>query len=136
VRFKAWLRSIVPVDHLEIICDGKVVRDLELSGRRDATDEEGTLPISSTGWCLLRASTDKAVYPVLDQYPYATTSPIYITVEGSKPQSTDDASYFMDWIDQLIAGTKANNDWNTDAEKVTVLDQLFRARKVYEKLLH
>ena len=136
VRFKAWLRSIIPVDQLEIICDGKLARELKLNDRRDSVDEEGTLPISSTGWCLLRASTDKGVYPVLDQYAYATTSPIYITVAGSKPQPSDDAVYFVAWIDQLIAGAEANKDWNTDAEKATVLEQLSQAHKVYEKLLH
>ena len=136
VRFKAWLRSIVPVDHLEIICNGKVVRDLKLSERRDAADEDGTLPISATGWCLLRASSDKAVYPVLDQYPYATTSPVYIKMDGSEPLPADDAAYFIAWIDQLIAGAQANNDWNTEAEKAIVVDQLSRARKVYETLLH
>ncbi|MGC2195053.1 MAG: CehA/McbA family metallohydrolase [Terriglobales bacterium] len=134
VRFKAWLRSIVPIDHLEIICDGQVARELKVGNNRDAADEEGTLPISTTGWCLLRASSDKATYPVLDLYPYATTSPIYITVSDSTPHVTEDASYFITWIDQLTAGAQANKNWNTDAEKQTVLDQLARARKVYEKL--
>jgi hypothetical protein len=136
VKFKTWLRSMVPVDHLEIVCDGKVTRDLKLNERRDSADEEGTLPISATGWCLLRASSDKAEYPVLDQYPYATTSPVYITVDDSKPHPTDDAQYFISWLDQLIAGALASKDWNTDAEKATVLDQFTRARKVYEALLH
>jgi Tol biopolymer transport system component len=135
VRFKAWLRSIVPVDHLEVICNGKVVRDLKLGGNRDTADAEGTLPISSTGWCLLRASSEKAMYPVLDLYPYATTSPVYITVDRSKPRPTEDASYFIAWIDQLTAAAQANKDWNSDTEKVAVLDQLSRARRVYEKLL-
>lgn len=134
VKFKGWLRSIVPVDHLEIICNGQVVRELRLGDRHDRADEEGTLPISTTGWCLLRASSEKAAYPVLDLYPYATTSPIYITVTGSTPHEAEDASYFIAWIDQLTAGAQANQDWNTEAEKGTVLDQLSRARKVYEKL--
>lgn len=136
VKFKAWLRSIVPVDHLEIVCDGKVARELKLNERRDSADEEGTFPVSATGWCLLRASSDKAEYPVLDLYPYATTSPIYITVDGSKTHPTDDAQYFIAWIDQLIAGAQSNQDWNTGAEKAAVLDQFTRARKVYEALLH
>jgi TolB protein len=135
VKFKAWLRSIVPVDHLEIICNGNVVRDLKLGNNHETVDAVGTLPISTTGWCLLRASSDKAMYPVLDLYPYATTSPIYVTVSGSNPHPTEDAAYFIAWIDQLIAGAQANKDWNTEAEKLTVLDQLSRARKVYENLL-
>ena len=135
VKFSAWLRSIVPVDHLEVICNGQVVKDLKLTGNRDTVDAEGTLPISTSGWCLLRASNDRAVYPVLDLYPYATTSPIYITVAGARSQPKDDASYFIAWIDRLVAAAQANADWNDDHEKGTVLDQLSRARKVYQDLV-
>jgi TolB protein len=135
VKFKAWMRSIVPVEHLEIICNGKAVRELKLAANHDRVDEEGTLPISSTGWCLLRASSDRATFPVLDLYPYATTSPIYMSVEGSKIHPTEDVPYFLAWIDQLSTAAKANGDWNTEAEKTTVLDQLSRARKVYEELV-
>ncbi len=62
---------------------GAVVRDLKLSGDRESADVEDTIPISQSGWCLLRAWSDKAEHPVLDAYPYATTSPIYVTVAGS-----------------------------------------------------
>ncbi len=34
VKFKAWLRSIVPIDHLEVICNGTVARELKLDGNR------------------------------------------------------------------------------------------------------
>jgi TolB protein len=135
VKFKAWMRSFVPVDHLEIICNGEVARELKIGGNHDSADAEGTLSISGSGWCLLRAWSENAKYPVLDLYPYATTSPIYIGVEGTKPRAKDDATYFIAWIDQLIAAAQSNSDWNTDSEKTTVLDQMTKARKVYEKLL-
>ncbi len=135
VKFKAWMRSIVPVDHLEIICNGAVARELKLGEKQDTADVEGTLPIAESGWCLLRAWSEKAHYPILDLYPYATTSPIYVSVAGSKPRAKEDAAYFIAWIDQLIAAAQANTDWNTNSEKAIVLDQLSRARKVYEKLL-
>jgi TolB protein len=136
VKFEAWLRSLVPVDHLEVICNGQVVRDLKLDGNRDTADAKGTLPISSSGWCLLRASSDRASYPVLDSYPYATTSPTYITVDGSKPRATQDATYFIAWIDQLRVAAETHKDWISDAEKRGVLGQLSRARRVYEALLN
>jgi hypothetical protein len=131
VKFTGWLRSIVPVDHLEVICNGHVVRELKLSGDRETTDIEDTIPLSRSGWCLLRAWSDKAEYPVLDNYPYATTSPIYVTVAGSSPKPAEDAAYFIAWIDRLIEGAKANRDWNTEAEKASVLDLLNRARRIY-----
>jgi TolB protein len=135
-KYKAWLRSIVPIDHLQIICNGQVQRELKLNSARDSVDEEGTLPISKSGWCLLRAYNDAAAYPILDLYPYATTSPIYLTVEGAPPDASEDATYFIAWIDQLTAGVRANNNWNTETEKRTVLEQFLQARKVYEELLH
>ena len=134
VSFKAWVRSIVPLDHLEIVCNGQVVKDLKLSGTRDAGDFEGTLPVSNTGWCLLRAWSNQSEYPILDLYPYATTSPIYIKVAGSSLASKADAQYFLAWVDRVSGAVQDHQDWNNHAEKQSILDQLSRARKVYEDL--
>ena len=134
VKFTAWLRSIVPVDHLEVICNGGVVRELKLRDDRESADVEGTVPLSQSGWCLLRAWSDKAEHPVLDDYPYATTSPIYVTVAGSVAKTAEDAAYFIAWIDRMIQDAKSNRDWNTDAEKTSVLNLLQRARTVYADL--
>jgi Tol biopolymer transport system component len=131
VKFSAWLRSFVPVDHLQVICHGQVVRDLKLEGDRETADVEDTIPISRSGWCLLRAWSEKAEHPVLDQYPYATTSPIYVTVAGSHPQPTEDAAYFVSWIDRLTAEAASSQDWNTAAEKKAVLEMLASARAAY-----
>jgi TolB protein len=134
VPFTAWLRSYVPIDHLEVVCNGEVIRDLKLPAGRKSADIKGTIPVSQTGWCLLRASTDKPEHPVLDDYVYATTSPIYITVAGSDPKPVDDAAFFITWIDRLVDAAKANTNWNTGAEKASVLQMLNQARKVYTDL--
>ena len=34
VKISAWLRSFVPIDHLQVICNGKVARDLKIEPRR------------------------------------------------------------------------------------------------------
>jgi hypothetical protein len=92
------------------------------------------LPVSSSGWCVLRAFTAKAEYPVLDNFVYATTSPVYVAVRGEKPRSPHDARYFEAWIDHLLATTTAYPDWNSAAEKAGVLQKLKDARTVYERL--
>jgi len=130
-KFSAWLRSIVPVDHLEVICNGRVARELKLSDDHESADVEDVMPISQSGWCLLRAWSDKPEEPVLDAYPYATTSPIYVTIAGSSPKASEDAAYFVAWIDRMIQDANSNRDWNTEAEKASVLDLLNRARGVY-----
>jgi TolB protein len=134
VKFSGWVRSIVPIDHLEVICNGKVARDLKLNADRESADVEETISLSQSGWCLLRAWSEKAEHPVLDIYPYATTSPIYVSVDGSKVPSKDDAAYFVAWIDRLSAAAKSNQDWNNDAEKSSVMNMLESARKIYAEM--
>ncbi|HEY2275261.1 MAG TPA: CehA/McbA family metallohydrolase [Steroidobacteraceae bacterium] len=134
VAFDARLRSIVPVDHAQIVCNGHVVRELTLRSHRDTLDASGTLPVEMSGWCVLRAFTDRAEYPILDNFVYATTSPIYITVGGEKPRSPDDARFFEAWIDHLVQTTSAYPDWNSADEKAAVLGELAQARAVYQRL--
>jgi hypothetical protein len=134
VPFTAKLRSIVPVDHFEVVCNGRVVETLKLPGTRDSLDVAGTLPLKESGWCVLRASSDNAEYPVLDNYVYATTSPVYVTIGGKAPRSAEDAKYFVAWIERTIDITSHYPDWNSAAEKEYVLGRLAEARAIYEKL--
>jgi len=149
VPFHAWMRSIVPVDHLEVVCNGSVVRELKLGSDRKSEfdkaelgksdpnkrrDEENTIPISRSGWCLLRASSDRPEHPVLDDYIYATTSPIYMSVGGTATKSSEDAAFFLAWIDRLETTVQSNHDWNTSEEKASVLKTLDQARQVYVSL--
>jgi len=134
VPFKAWLRSIVPLDHLQLVCNGAVVDDLKLNADRQSADREGTIPISQSGWCVLRAWADKPESPVLDLYPYATTGPLYVKVGASTTKSAEDAAYFIAWIDRLVKSAVLNQAWNTEAEKASVLRLLEQARAVYEGL--
>ena len=133
-RFSAELASIVPVNHLQIVCNGKLSRELKLDADRMHAHVDGQIPIETSGWCVLRAFSDKAEYPILDLYPYATTSPIYVSVAGAPLHSPSDASYFQAWIDRLIAAAQTNPSWNTEAEKQSVLALLEKARKKYEAL--
>lgn len=134
VPFSAKLRSIVPVDHVEIVCNGRVTQTLKLEGSRDSADVTGTLPLKESGWCVLRAWSDKDEYPVLDNYVYATTSPVYVTIGGKPPHSPEDAKYSAAWIGRTIDVTSQYPDWNSAEEKAYVLKRLAEAKAVYEKL--
>jgi hypothetical protein len=134
VPFKVGMRSIVPVDHLQVVCNGTVTREIELKGDRQSADATGSIPLEGSGWCVLRAFSDKAEYPILDLYPYATTSPVYVSVAGARLRSPADAAYFVAWVDRLIAAARGNANWNTEAEKRTVVGLLVEAKKKYEAL--
>jgi hypothetical protein len=68
----------------------------------------------------------------LDNYAYATTSPVYVTVAGAKPRSPENAKYFASWIARTIEITDAYPDWNSPQEKELVLKRLRDAKAVYE----
>jgi hypothetical protein len=131
VSFRAALGSIVPIDHLQIVCSGKVLRELELSADHKRAYVEGKLPIESTGWCILRAFSDKAEYPILDLYPYATTSPVYVNVAGAPQRSASDAAYFLAWMDRLISAAQSSTAWNDETEKESVLGIFQKAKQKY-----
>ncbi len=134
VFFRAAMGSIAPVDHLQIVCNGKVERELDLSSDRTTAYVEGKLPLESSGWCVLRAFSDKAEYPILDLYPYATTSPVYVNMAGAPLHNTEDASYFVAWMERLVSAVQSSAAWNTAAEKQAVLAIFEEAREKYENI--
>jgi Tol biopolymer transport system component len=131
LEFTASLRSIVPIDHFELVCNGELVRRLELEGARDFLDASGTVPLDRSGWCLARAWNDGASSAILDSYPYATTNPVYVTVGGKPTLSREDDAYFIRWIDRIREAVEAHRSWNTETERREVLDLITRARAVY-----
>jgi hypothetical protein len=127
-HFRVAMRSPVAVDHLELVQNGKVVRQFALTGDRRRFDGEGELQVESGGWLLLRAWNDGADPLVLDLYPYATTSPIYCDGPGKPPEARDDAAYFVAWLDRVLAEAAARDDYNDEREKRATLEYLKRAR--------
>jgi hypothetical protein len=133
VLARVSLRSNVPIDHLEIVRNGTVVHEVALTGDKTRADAEVRLEVGQSGWLLLRARSDRAIEPVLDLYPYATTSPIYVTVDDRPARSRQDAEFFIAWIDRLAASTRASTAWNTDDERTHVLALIARARGEFER---
>ena len=134
-RYRVSMRSPVPVDHLEIVQNGRVLKELPLSGDRRAYDGEGELAIAADGWVLLRAWNDRADPQVLDIYPYATTSPVYLSGFGPRPDARDDARYFVAWMDRVIEATRTRTpDFNDERERAATFEYLDRARAGYAAL--
>jgi TolB protein len=128
---KVDLKSIAPVDHLEIVSNGEVVASFPLPGDRTAASASRPIKVTRSGWYTLRAYSDRSRHPVLDIYPFATTSPIYVTVGGAPVRSKADAEYFLAWISRLDAAARAHTGWNGEEEKIAVLASLDQAKDVY-----
>jgi hypothetical protein len=123
------LRSPIPVDHLELVQNGRVIKAFKLTGERTRFDWSGKLALKAGGWVVLRAFNDQPHPWVLDLYPYATTSPIYLDMPP--PAAPEDAAYFVTWMDRVIAAAKANTDYNDDQERAATLEYLEAAREKF-----
>jgi Tol biopolymer transport system component len=126
------MRSIVPVEKLEVVgSGGAVLATVPLEKGGTSADASVPLPAKASGWYVLRAGSRSAAEPVLDIYPYATTSPVYVTVGGKPVRSAGAARYFEAWIDRVRSAAAAHGGWNDEKEKGEVLERLDRAKAVF-----
>jgi hypothetical protein len=132
IPMRVWVRSIVPLDHVELVGNGQVVATIPLRGERMAADTTVQVEVSQSGWFVLRAWSEKPAEPVLDLYPFGTTSPIYVTLGGRPARSATDAEFFLRWIDRITAQVGDHQGWNTGQEREEVLARLARARAEFE----
>jgi TolB protein len=132
VQYRAALRSPVPIDHLEVVHNGRVVATHRFGKDRKRVDFDGAVTVRDSGWILLRAWNDEAHPLIFDLYPYATTSPVYVEIAGRPVRSAKDAAFFVTWLDRVIAAADARSDYNTEAEKEDTLAYLRAARAVFE----
>ncbi|WP_309663164.1 CehA/McbA family metallohydrolase [Sphingomonas sp.] len=131
IRYRISMRSPVAIEHLELVQNGKVVKAFDLTSDRRRLDASGAVQVDNTGWILLRAWNDGADPQVLDLYPYATTSPVYVDLPGGRPPDATDAAYFVAWLDRLIADAGSRIDYRSAREREATLDYLRKARAHY-----
>ena len=125
---KLSLRSIVAVDSLQVIQNGRVAHSVDLSGSHTRADAVVSLAVDQSSWFSVRAFSRRARHPTLDIYPFGTTSPIYVEVAGAPIRSAADAAYFVQWLDQLVPQVERHPGWNSDAERAEVLGDIAKAR--------
>jgi hypothetical protein len=133
VHVKGFMRSIVPMDHLQLMSQGRVLLEIPLQGDRRSADIDEQIKVAAPGWVLLRAWNEQASPDVFDIYPYATTNPVFFTSPGAAMHCGADADYFIAWIDRLADAARVHPDFNTALERQTTLDQIAAARKVFEQ---
>ena len=124
LEFSGFLRSAVAVDHVELVFNGNVIQTFEPNDSRTSADLSGKVPVNESGWMLLRAWNDEAHPLIFDLYPYATTSPVFISVNNEPPRSSEDADYFLAWIGRIRESVESHGDFNTANEREEILGHL------------
>ena len=65
---------------------------------------------------------------------FAHTSPVYVIVDGAPVTKPDDATYFVEWIDRLIAVTEERARFPSSAERDHVV-ATFRSGQAYYRAI-
>ena len=129
---RAIMRSNVPVDRVELVGNGKVLTSVT-PRNGTSVDEQIVVRATESGWYVLRAWSDRPRLPVLDLYPFASTSPIYVEVGGAPVRSRADADYFLSWIARVEEAARAHAAWNTPAERDEAMRAIAAARAEFEQ---
>ncbi len=147
VRVQAEARSIFPMETLDILRNGKVVRSITPDDPYLVKLDEA-ITVEESGWLAARVSGPERQQLMMDGYVYAHTSPVYVTKGGRPTRSPEDARYFVEWIDEILPALEEatcrqelgsstriiNACFDSPEQKQEVLGIWRKARRVYEGL--
>jgi hypothetical protein len=76
----------------------------------------------------LRAWSAHSQAPILDIYPFATTSPVYLVVGNRSQRSSVDLLFFMKWLDRLTGEAEKYPEYAAPSERELVLEKIRAAK--------
>jgi hypothetical protein len=132
VRVNVEAASILPMEQLEVLQDGKVVYV-------QRADDPGHIKVSvnlsaaRTGWIAARVSGPNKVHLLTDSYVYAHTNPVWLVKGGQKASSPQDAEYFVKWMDKALEQIPGRTFYS-DSEKASVEAVYSKARDEFRRL--
>ena len=132
ILIRAEVRSIQPLDSLELICNAKVIEKVSLKNRSPSPVLKESVVLAfrpqRSGWVAARA-----IFTGPDGHlRQAHTSPVYITVDGKPTASKKDAEYMTHWIDRLLQVIEKPDRYQSDMERAEVRAVFQKARQKYE----
>ena len=102
ITLRGEVRSIVPLDRVMVYHNGRILKEIPLSGEGTEAVFEEEMTVRESGWYTLQAEGSPWTHPIDDRYPLATTQSIRVYVGDDPIRNRDSARYFVRWIDRLI----------------------------------
>ncbi len=127
VDVKALARE--PIVRIEIVANGKIIKSWELKANQTRAQKNADLDVHGYSWVAARCFLNTSYTVRL-----AHSSPVYL--HGTWDSSAD-AKYFIDWIDQLMVYVRSQADKHliTPDQLNQLLANYTQARQVYERKL-
>lgn len=128
------LNSIVPVEKLLLIFNGKVVEEFTLSGDRTQFKYRKAHRVDKSGWYHLRAEgKTEERFPLDASYAQAFTNPVWVRVGDQPVRDQSSAEYSIRWIEKLETIMENDPGWRSQQEKDHVFGQLKAAKAIYQE---
>jgi hypothetical protein len=126
----SWTSVKTLTGRIEIVCNGKVIANLEGTAKPGEPVRLKTRhKVSKSSWICARR---------MDETGHQShTSPVYITLKNTPVRaSAEDARYFVKWIDNILVNIAPDGPWNQyfTRDLDTVQKRYQRARDIYEKI--
>jgi Tol biopolymer transport system component len=133
VRVRASVRSIAPIDRLEIVVNGRVAASAAATAAAPTSAElDDVVPMPEGGWIAARAIGPSSRY-IADSYAFAHTTPVYVVRGGRSFVSAEDAAFLSAVVDAIWArASKAS--WRSDADRDAFRREIQTAKARYEQL--
>ncbi|MBF6600266.1 MAG: CehA/McbA family metallohydrolase [Dehalococcoidia bacterium] len=129
VRVRAAAGSHVAMESIELVVDGAVAATCEATLDGRFAEFSHQFVAGTSCWIALRARGARDEL-VLGDALFAHTSPVYVIVDDEPIARAEDAAYFVDWIERLIALTAGEGRFASAAQRDEVL-ALFREGQAY-----
>lgn len=126
VRIRAAVSSLNPMDRLEVVLKGRVIRTVRGAS---ALKAEFDFDVREAGWIAARAF-ERPDHTVR----FAHTSPVYLEVDGEIGVVREDAKFFIEWMDREIRFYEQLEGFREPAHREAMLELFRAARRVYAAL--
>lgn len=129
LHVRAEALSIAPLDSLQILVNGAIVKTVPVSGDHSRITFDGAVPVPEGGWIAARALGPASEY-FGDDYAFAHTSPVWVVRGGRRYISVEDVQFLAATVDAI--GTRAERArWRSDSEKDRFRAAVDSARAFY-----
>jgi TolB protein len=128
------VRSITPLQRVQLVVNGEPLQDIPLDATRTKVDWNGSVSMPRSGWVHVRAEGLPVERAPLDAvYAQAFTNPVWIRVGERPVRDAAAAKYFLQWIDRLQIMADAWPGWSSAEERAHAFGQFEEARALYKR---
>jgi TolB protein len=129
VPVRVELRSMTPVDSVEIIVNGRVAAAMTPDDPAHSVFE-ADVAVPAGGWIAARARGPSSRF-VTDSYAFAQTTPVWVVRNGRQWTSAEDARFLADAV-RAVWDRVRDGDWSTPGERDRFETAVNEAIAVYE----